>query len=226
MRIDIKGAIISNDEKWIYDYYGIEAVCPKDVTDKLSEANGDAVEVHINSGGGSVFDGSEIYSELRAYGGDVNIYIDGLAASAASVIACGGNSEISPTAMLMVHNVSTCAQGDWRDMEKESEILQKANRAIAEAYVQKSGMTLDEALEMMDKETWLTAKEAVEKGLCDRISEPNSGNIKLAAAYSNGTIPKQVIDKMQAEKARKKAEYNNSVLEKFNKLKDGGVNDD
>ena len=222
MRIDIKGVIVSNDEKWIYDFFDVESVCPKDINEKLSEANGGAVEVHINSEGGSVFDGSEIYSALRSYGGSVKICIDGLAASAASVIACAAKSEIAPTAMFMVHNVSACAKGDWRDMSKESEVLKKANEAIAAAYVYKSGMSMEEALDMMNSETWLTAADAVERGLCDRISD--EGGMRLTAAFGENVIPRRVIEKMKAEKAREKAEYKNSVIKKFNKIKNGGVN--
>lgn len=194
MKIDIKGVIVSNDDKWIYDWFEMDSVCPKDVNSLIENAKGENLDVFINSGGGDVFAGSEIYSSLRCYSGKVNIHIVGLAASAASVIACAGKSDISPTAMMMVHNVSGSANGDYREMDKSSEVLQKANAAIAAAYCNKTGMSEEEALELMDKETWLNAKDAVEKGLVDKIAESN--NLKLVASFGD-MLPQNVIDKIR-----------------------------
>ena len=87
MRIDVKGTIVSSDEAWIYDWFGIENTSPKPIRDALARARGEPVDVYINSGGGDIFAGSEIYSELRAYKGPVALHVTGLAASAASVIA-------------------------------------------------------------------------------------------------------------------------------------------
>lgn len=198
MKIDIKGCIVSNDDAWIYDFFGLECCCPNDINEKISKANGEKLDIYINSGGGDIFAGSEIYSAIREYGGEVNIHVVGLAASAASVIACAGSSDISPTAMLMVHNVSSTAKGDYRDMDKESEILKKANETIANAYVAKTGMSVEEALQMMDVETWLSANDAVEKGLIDKIAE--SQNLKLVASYDSGMLPQSVINKMKEQR--------------------------
>lgn len=212
MIIEINGVIISSDDKWIYDLFGIPAVCPADVKDKLAEANGEAVTVTINSDGGEIFAASEIYENLRNYPGNLTIKVVGLAASAASVIACAGYSEIAPTAMLMVHNVSAYGVcGDYRVMDKESETLQKANKAIAAAYTTKTGKPLDEVLKIMDKETWITADEAVEMGLIDKISEAKN-NYKLVAAYGSGLLPRAVIDKMKNEKAVIKAQAQLDLL--------------
>lgn len=195
MKIDIKGVIVSNDDKWIYEWFGYEATSPNDVIEAIDQAKGEPLEVYINSGGGEVFAGSEIYAALRGYKGKVNIHVVGFAASAASVIACAGKSDISPTAMVMVHNVSAGVRGDYHVMDKESEILQKANKAIAAAYMAKTGMTEQEALEIMDQETWLTAQEAVDKGLIDEIA--GSQNLKLVAAYQSPLLPQSVIDKVR-----------------------------
>lgn len=196
MRIDIRGVIVTNDDAWVYDWFGIENTCPKVVNDILNTAGDEAIDVYINSGGGDIFAGSEIYSSLRSYIGKVNIHITGLAASAASVIACAGYSDISPTAMMMVHNVSSCARGDYHDMDKESEILQKANKAICAAYMQKCGISESDALAMMDKETWLTAEDALKLGLVDKIAE--SQNLQLVAS-SNSLLPREIVDKIKSE---------------------------
>lgn len=196
MRIDIKGVIIGNDEKWIYDYFDMESTCPKDVVSSIEKANGQSVEVFINSGGGDIFAGSQIYTELKSYKGDVKIHIVGLAASAASVVAMAGKSDISPTAMVMVHNVSTLAGGDYHDMEKASEVLQETNKAMAAAYIAKSGMSEEDALAMMDRETWLTAQQAVDKGLIDSVMFEST---QLVASYNSGMLPQSVIEKVRNE---------------------------
>ena len=223
MDVNIKGTVIPSDEAGVYDFFGIENVTPKAVGEAVKKANGEKLDVYINSGGGDIFAGSEIYEALRSYKGDVKIHVVGLAASAASVIACARESEIAPTAMMMVHNVSSGASGDYHDMDKQSEILQKANQIIAAAYVEKTGMSESDALKMMDHETWLTAQDAVEKGLCNAISKPQQNStVQLAASYNSGMLPKSVIDKMRNqltnEKQKKQAQT------KLNLLKLGGKN--
>ncbi|MCK9327759.1 MAG: Clp protease ClpP [Bacteroidales bacterium] len=195
MRIDVKGTIVSNNDKWIYEWFEYDATCPNDVIKAIGQANGEPLEVYINSGGGDIFAGSEIYSALQSYKGEVNIHVVGFAASAASVIACAGKSDITPTAMVMVHNVSGGARGDYHVMDKNSNILQIANKSIAAAYMAKTGMSEKDALTMMDQETWLTAQQAVDKGLIDKIAE--NQNLKLVASYQTLMIPQSVIDKVR-----------------------------
>lgn len=194
MKLEIKGDIIRNDDKWVYDWLELDSACPRDVHDTLERANGQPVEVYINSGGGDVFAGSEIYEALRAYPGGVHIHVVGLAASAASVIACAGKSDIAPTAMVMVHNVSSTARGDYNVMDHTSEVLQKANKAIAAAYTAKTGKPEAEVLAMMDRETWMTAQDAVAAGLVDAVSP---GFDRLVAS-GPGTLPPEVIERIKA----------------------------
>lgn len=194
MKINVKGSIVPDGDKWIYDWFGIDAICPKDVSGALEKANGQPVDVEINSGGGDIFAGSEIYTALRGYPGGVNIRIVGLAASAASVIAMAGKSEMSPTAMMMVHNVSSYAEGDYHSMDHQSDVLKRANLTIAAAYVGKTGMSEKDALSMMDKETWLTAQQAVDKKLVDKVMFETP---QLAAAYGSPMLPQSVIDKIR-----------------------------
>lgn len=196
MKIMISGTICENDEKWIYDWLEMDATCPRDVNDLLESAGGTPVDIYINSGGGAVFAGSEIYAAIRAYPGTVKIHVTGWAASAASVIACAAESDISPTGMIMVHNVSGGARGDYRVMDKESEILQKANEAIAAAYMEKTGMRKEEALELMDKETWLTAQDAVDIGLIDEIA--GSSMVQLVASGGD-VIPRRIINTLKVK---------------------------
>ena len=196
-KVNVKGPIVSSDESWIYDWFGIENTSPKSVNKAIEEANGDELEVEINSGGGSVFAGSEIYTALRSYQGNVTVKIVGLAASAASVIAMAGKKVVmSPTAQMMIHNVSSRASGDYRDMEHTAEILKNANETIANSYRLKSGMSQEELLAMMDKETWMTADKAKEYGLIDEVMFENQIQLVASTGYS-GLLPNEVINKMR-----------------------------
>ena len=194
MKVDIRGDIIPNNDKWIYDWLEMDSTCPRDVQNVVDKANGEPLEVYINSGGGDVFSGSEIYETLRMYKGKVKIHVTGIAASAASVILCAAESDIAPTAMVMGHNVASAARGDYHAMDKASEALKTANKAIAAAYVLKTGKTEDELLEMMDKETWMSAQEAVDFGLVDAISQESTQLINSAGL---GSLPPAVIEKIR-----------------------------
>lgn len=196
-KINVKGPIVSNSEVWIYEWFGIEATSPNSVSKVIDEANGEDLEVEINSGGGSVFAGSEIYTILKDYKGHVTVKIVGLAASAASVIAMAGNKVMmSPTAQMMIHNVSTYTSGDYRDMEHSAEVLKSANNTIANAYRLKTGKTQEELLKLMDNETWMTAQKAKELGFVDEIMFENDSQLVASTDYS-GMLPPEVINKMR-----------------------------
>lgn len=188
MKIDIKGNIVSNEEARIYAWFDIPCCSPKAVAEILEKSNGENIDVYINSDGGDLFAGIEIYSELRAYKGEVNIHIVGLAGSAASVIAMAGKSDITPAGLIMIHNVQTLVQGDYRDMQHGSEILQQANKAICEAYIAKTGRTEAELLKLMDNETWFTSKDAIEFGFVDSVAV--NQNLKLTACTNYFNISK------------------------------------
>ena len=210
-KIDVKGDIIADEEKWIYDYLEWPSTCPKDITDALQDAEGDSVEVTINSGGGNVIAGSEIYTKLMNYDGEVNINVI-YAASAASVISMAGKSKISPTGLLMIHNVSCATSGDYRDMDHTSDVLKAANKAVASAYRDKTGMTEKELLKMMDNETWLSADEAVEKGFIDEKMFSKKEPIAMYNSVSTHMINRDKLqklkDKLQNETKEKKEPEN------------------
>ena len=197
-KINIKGPIISNDDAWVYEYFGIEATSPNLVSKAIDEAQGDELEVEINSGGGSVFSGSEIYTALKSYTGNVTVKIVGLAASAASVIAMAGKKVLmSPTAQLMIHNVSTYTGGDYRDMEHAAEVLKNANETIANAYRLKTGKSQEELLGLMDKESWFTADKAKEIGFIDEVMFETN---QLVASKYSGMLPPEVIQTIKNQK--------------------------
>ena len=198
MTIEINGTIVRNDDKWIYDWCDMEAFCPKD----LNLIDGQDVDIEINSPGGYIYPASEIYTALMKHKGNVNITITGRAASAASVIAMAGTHvTMSPTAQMMIHNVSASGAGDYRDFEHYAEQLKKSNDTLANAYMLKTGKTKEEILKLMDYETWFTPDEALKNGFIDEIlsKEDTTDQFRLVAA-SDYLIPQAVIDKLKQEK--------------------------
>lgn len=193
MKISIRGPIVSSNQHRFYQFYGMEATSPRSVADALAKGNGERAEVEINSGGGEIFAASEIYTALRNYAGGVIVRIVGLAASAASIIAMAGESEMTPTGMMMIHNVQTRADGDYRQMEHTAGTLRDANHAISSAYVAKTGRPEAEIAAMMDAETWITAERAVELGLVDRVMQPDTGQKPLAADFYSGMLSEDAL---------------------------------
>lgn len=153
-----------SDETW----YGDE-VTPQLFKDELNADSGD-ITVWINSPGGDVFAAAQIYNMLRDYKGHVTVKIDGLAASAASVIAVAGDTVlVSPVAMMMIHNPATIAMGNTKDMEAAIAMLNEVKESILNAYVDKTGLSRSKLSKMMDDETWFNAKKAVELGFADKV---------------------------------------------------------
>lgn len=193
--INIKGPIISNGEKWIYNWFEEDSTCPNDVINVLP-VDGAEVTVIINSMGGYVDAGDEIYTALRSYPGRVTVDIVN-AGSAASLIAMAGdNIRITPVGKIMIHNVACVIGGDYRVMDKTSEILKKFNQSICKSYELKTGLAQEELLKLMDAETWLTAEEAKEKGFVDEIMFQDQGEIKLVASNAK-MLSETIVSKMQ-----------------------------
>lgn len=200
--IEIKGDIIPDDYQSLYDWLEWQGTSPGKVSSGLALANGGPVDVVINSYGGSVYSGSEIYTMLREHAGDVTVKIVGIAASAASVIAMGGDVVmISPTAQLMIHNASTITEGDSREHAAAAQFLDNVNESIANAYAEKTGLERDEIRSLMDEETFFTAQSAKEKGFVDEImfaTDPQSQNgLSLAASAAAQSIPFAAAQKMK-----------------------------
>ena len=149
-------------------FWGDE-VTPKAFREELNAGTED-ITVWINSPGGNVFAAAEIYTMLRDYPGSVTVKIDAIAASAASVIAMAGSKVLmSPVAMLMIHDPSTIAMGNTKDMEKAIATLNEVKESIINAYAAKSGLSHNRISKLMENETWMNAKKAVELGFADEI---------------------------------------------------------
>lgn len=199
-RVDIRGVMIPNDYKWFYDWFEEDSTCPRDVQKVIDAmADGDELEVYINSGGGVIDVGSEIYTMLRNQP-NVKIYITGEACSAASIVAMAGYCEMSPTALMMVHCVSSGVSGNHNDMQHMANVLSTADNALCTAYMAKSGMSREDALAMMEEETWMTAEQARERGLIDKVmfDEEPEETLPLVAAVMFKLPTKEMMDKARA----------------------------
>ena len=178
-----------SDETW----YGDE-VTPKLFKDELDKCQGD-ISVWINSPGGDVFAAAQIYNMLMDYPHNVTVKIDGLAASAASVIAMAGTEvQMSPVAMMMIHNPMTVAIGDTAEMQKAIAMLSEVKESIMNAYEIKTGLNRTKISHLMDAESWFNAKKAVELGFADKIlfsddSGEQAVRTTLAVQESLGGLP-------------------------------------
>jgi ATP-dependent Clp protease protease subunit len=154
-------------------------------TQELKAITAKRINVRINSGGGSVFTAQAILSSLRRHPADIYVYIDGIAASAATIIAMAGDLIIMPSnAMMMIHNPSTVVWGESEEMRKGADMLDKVRETIIAAYRDRTGIEEDRLVQMMDDETWMTAAEAVEMGFADEIEQQMS----IAASINGGSI--------------------------------------
>ncbi|MFH2075750.1 MAG: head maturation protease, ClpP-related [Pseudomonadota bacterium] len=163
-------------ELWIYeeigeDFWGEGGITAKSFQKELSAIKAPQIDLHINSPGGSVFDGITIYNLLKQHPANVTTYIDGLAASIASVVALAGDKVImADNGLFMIHKASGMVVGTSDDMRDFAEKLDKVNGSIATAYISKTGKDEPEISGMMAAETWMTAQEALDFGFIDEIS--------------------------------------------------------
>jgi ATP-dependent Clp protease protease subunit len=157
--------------------YGVTA---KDFVQKLRDIGNKPVNVRLNSPGGDVFDGMAIYNAMKAHPSPVRCTVDGLAASIASIIAMGGTKcTMADNSMMMIHNPAAITMGDAEELRKTADLLDKVKGQMVDTYVAKSGMGKRETSTMMDEETWLTAKECMDKGLCDEVTTGSQVSAKF-----------------------------------------------
>lgn len=202
--IEVKADIVDNDTGKFYDWIGWDAVYPGKVSTLLDGA--DEVEVNINSNGGDVFAASEIYTLLSQHSDRVTVNIQGLAASAASVIAMAGDVvHISPTAQIMIHKAWTIADGNADDMAHTSEFLDGIDDSIMNAYVAKTGLDKSELSNMMAKETWLTANQAVDYGFADDVMDFGRSKEPVLNSIGYPQVSRAVVDRWKKTMASAEA---------------------
>lgn len=171
---------------YIYDEIGGWGISARRFTeDLISLGNLSHINLHIHSPGGEVFDGIAIYNQLKNHSATITVYIDGLAASMASVIAMVGDTVIMPkNAMMMIHKPWGVSWGDANDMREYADLLDKLENVLIPAYVAKTGKTTEEITAMLEQETWLDGDECVEHGFADKVIEP----VKAMASLTSKRI--------------------------------------
>lgn len=172
-------------------------ITPKKFKAELLSDSGD-ISVWLNSPGGDVFAASQIYTMLKEYAGKVSVRIDGLAASAASVIAMAGDEIImSPVAMMMIHNPATVIFGEAADLQSGIKMLSEVKESIINAYEQKTNLPRNKISNMMDAETWFSAQKAVELGFVDKILyAPETNDAKEGFIFDKMTVTNSLINKL------------------------------
>jgi ATP-dependent protease ClpP protease subunit len=163
-----------------YSWWGDE-VTPQQFNDDLAALGPiKNLKVRINSPGGDVFAAAAIHNSLRNHSANVTAYVDGLAASAASVVAMAGDKIVMPkTAMMMIHNPSSFAWGDARDLRATADVLDKVRDSIIGAYERKTGMDRAKLINLMNSETWMTAQDALDMGFADEVDEQLHVNVSM-----------------------------------------------
>ena len=190
------------EESWFDD-----DVTPKAFKADLTAGEGDIV-IWINSPGGDCVAASQIYAMLMDYRGNVTVKIDGIAASAASVIAMAGTKVLmAPTALMMVHNPLTVAIGDSEEMQKAIAMLDEVKESIINAYEIKTGQSRAKLAHLMDAETWLNANKAIELGFADGLLEDEKKRVQtedITYAFSRRAVTNSLLNKLYSKKAPEK----------------------
>ncbi|NHL94349.1 head maturation protease, ClpP-related [Lactobacillus helveticus] len=195
--IQMKGEVIPDDYSDVYDWLNYQYFSPQSISDALKNANGEDVTLEINSPGGYIDAGSEIYTELMEYPGTVNAKIVGYACSAASWIALAADHVVmSPTAQMMIHRASGGAIGNSSDMKSEYNALNQMDKSFVDLYAKRTGKSPEEIYQMMVDTTWMNAKTAVENGFADEVMFENK-EPALVNADGSLSVKPEMINKIK-----------------------------
>ena len=165
---------------YIFDEIGTYGITAQEFINDIKELKGMSINLRINSLGGDVFDGMAMYNVIKRREAKTTVYIEGIAASIATIIALGADEVVmAENSLFMIHNAWGGAMGEAKDMRKTAETLDKISGELTDIYRKKTGLSYEALQEMMDEETWLNAEEAYEHGFVDVISD----SIKVAAKY-------------------------------------------
>jgi len=205
------------EQSWIGD-----ELTPAMFKDELMKGKG-PITVWINSPGGDCVAASQIYSMLMDYPGEVTVKIDGIAASAASVIAMAGTKVLmAPTALMMIHNPATMAYGDHNDFSKAIEMLDEVKESIINAYEIKTGQPRLKLSRLMDSETWMNANKAIELGFADGLLEDEKADrSSVSFSYSEKAMTDTLMGKITAmAKAQTSGRNVEDLMERLNLIGD------
>lgn len=220
----LAGTVVNTEDAYYMEMFGIDYISANLVQKYLEEANGDDVTFNLNSGGGSVFAGTEIYTMLSSYEGRVIVNITGLSASIASVLMMGADEvNIAHHAQIMIHQPRTVVYDsvDTLDLERVMNALSSTEKSLAKVYMKKTGLDEKRILEMMFKETWMTSDEAKELGFVDNIIEEDSAAVGAESLVAMVNSTHSQLELLQTIKNQKGTEMDKSFLEKIKAIVNG-----
>jgi len=201
VELRIEGDIAMDDDFWAW-LFGIETVTPKSFRAELEEHKGKNIIVWISSYGGDVIAASQIYTALKEHKGKVTVKIDGVAISAASVIAMAGEEVLmSPTSIMMIHNPWGGFVGEAKDLRHGADMLDEVKETIVNAYQLKTRRSRNKISQMMDEETWMSAKKAMAEGFSDGMlytgADPANEDVQNSFMFSRTAIQNKAADSVK-----------------------------
>tara|TARA_R110002051_G_scaffold91223_1_gene160380 strand:+ start:599 stop:1633 length:1035 start_codon:yes stop_codon:yes gene_type:complete len=177
---NIQNKADNSADVYIFNEIGTYGITAQDFISDIKDLKDTPINLHVNSIGGDVFDGMAIYNVIKRREARTTVYIEGIAASIATIIALGADEVImAENSLFMIHNAWGGAMGEAKDMRKTADTLEKISSELTDIYMKKTGLSYEALAEMMDEETWLNAQEAFDYGFIDTISD----SIKVAAKY-------------------------------------------
>lgn len=220
--IKMKGEVIPDSAADVYDYFEADYFSPNLISNQLDEADGDDVTLEINSPGGYIDAGSEIYTMLKEYSGKVTAKITGQACSAASWIALAADHVMmSPTAEMMIHRSQGGAYGDVDDISSTMNAMDEMDKSFVDLYAKRTGKSPEDVYSMMEKTTWMNAKTALDNGFIDEIMFENR-EPALVNADGSMAINPAMISKIKNLLHKKKSTNDVDKLNQKNEEKSKG----
>lgn len=208
LRID--GDIGESFWGWLF---GLDEVSPKKFREELDQHKGKDLTVWINSNGGDVYAASQIYTALKEHKGKITVKVDGTAISAASVIAMAGDEILmSPTSVMMIHNPWSGMNGEAKDFRHMADVLDEVKETIINAYQLKTGLPRDEISHLMDEETWMSARKAIEKSFSDGMLYDEENSEEIVNGMVRGA--KMVFNSIMLNKPEPREEKKENELPK------------
>lgn len=208
IELRISGEIVSDDDAWFYEWFGIQVTSPNAFREELAAQQGKTITIWIDSWGGDVFAAAGIYNALKEHKGKVITKVDGKAVSAASVIAMAGDEVLmSPAGVMMIHNPWLTAIGEAKDMRHAADVLDEVKETIINAYQIKTQRPRRKISELMDEETWMSAKKAMAEGFIDGILYTEGATGAESTIQDSFMFSRQAIQNSVSETMKKFFEH-------------------
>ncbi|MGO2084224.1 MAG: head maturation protease, ClpP-related [Vagococcus sp.] len=212
-KIQLKGDVVSDNVGKLFDWADLDAIYPGNVKRALEDAGNEDVEITLTTNGGSVFAGQEIYDIIKSYEGKTTVKLSGLVASIGTLISCAFDEVlISPVGTFMIHNPTLAdVSGEKKDMEKAAQLLTTVENSLLDAYVAKTGLDKEGLADLMAKETFMTAQDAIDYGFADGMIEEAENELLLVAGFES-LANSSFIEKLKNMKDKEERELAEAKL--------------